>query len=68
MDDEPYPLPRRVVACAYLLAALCLILPLSAVGAGFAAIVLMRRGNVADGAGVIVVTVLATVLGLVILR
>lgn len=57
-----------VVASAYLLAGLCLLLPLAIVGAAFAAVVLVRRGRPTDGAGVAATAVLATVLGIVLLR
>lgn len=53
---------------AYLLAAVCLLVPLALIGALFAGVALMRRGRPADGAGVIVVAVLATALGVVLLR
>ncbi len=53
---------------AYLLAAVCLLVPLALVGALFAGVALIRRNRPADGAGVIVVGVLATVLGVVLLR
>ncbi len=53
---------------AYLLAAVCLLIPLALVGAVFAGIVLMRRNRQADGIGVLVVAVIATALGLILLR
>jgi hypothetical protein len=53
---------------AYLLAIVCLVVPLALVGALFAGIALMRRNRATDGLGVIVVGVLATALGLILLR
>ena len=53
---------------AYLLAAVCLLVPLALLGALFAGVALMRRNRPADGAGVIVVAVVATALGLMLLR
>ena len=53
---------------AYLLAAVCLLVPLALIGALFAGAALLRRNRPADGVGVIVVAVIATVLGIVLLR
>jgi hypothetical protein len=53
---------------AYLLAAVCLLVPLALVGALFAGVALMRRGRVGDGVGVVVVAVACTALGLLVLR
>ena len=53
---------------AYVLAAVCLLVPLALVGAIFAAAVLMRRNRRADGLGVLLVAVVATALGLILLR
>ena len=53
---------------AYLLAILCFVLPLALIGAVFAGVALMRRNRQADGAGVLVVAVLATALGLILLH
>ena len=44
MDDGPLPVRPSAVAAAYLLAALCLLIPLAVVGSTFAGIVLWRRG------------------------
>jgi hypothetical protein len=57
-----------VVVVAYLLAIVCLVVPLALAGALFAGIALMRRNRAMDGFGVIVVGVLATALGLILLR
>ena len=53
---------------AYLLAAVCLLVPLALVGALFAGIVLMRRNRQLEGAGVIVFGAVCTALGLVLWR
>ena len=57
-----------MVVAAYLLAIVCLLVPLALVGALFAGAALVRRGRPADGAGVIVVAVLATALWIVVAR
>jgi hypothetical protein len=51
---------------AYLLAGVCLLVPLALVGALFAGVALIRRNRPADGAGVIAVALLATALGIVV--
>ena len=53
---------------AYLLAAVCLLVPLALVGALFAGVALIRRNRRADGAGVIAVGLLATALGIALLH
>ena len=53
---------------AYLLAVVCLLVPLALVGALFAGVALIRRNRPADGWGVIVVGIAATALGLILLR
>jgi hypothetical protein len=57
-----------VVVVAYLLAIVCLLVPLALVGALFAGVALMRRNRPADGAGVIAVALLATGLWIVLLH
>jgi hypothetical protein len=57
-----------VVAAAYLLAALSLLVPLAVVGAVFAGAVLLRRGRPAEGAGVIALGVACAALGVTVLR
>jgi len=57
-----------VVVVAYILAAVCLLVPLALVGALFAGIVLMRRNRPREGAGVIALGVACTALGLVLWR
>jgi hypothetical protein len=56
------------VVAAYLLAIVCLIVPLALAGALFAGLALARRNRAADGLGVIVVGILATALGVLLLR
>lgn len=53
---------------AYLLAVVCLLVPLALAGALFAGVALMRRNRAGDGAGVIAVAVACTALGVVLLR
>ena len=53
---------------AYLLAIVCLLVPLALVGALFAGVALIRRNRPADGAGVLVVAAVATALGLILLH
>jgi hypothetical protein len=65
---EPQHLPQRVVIAAYVLAALCLLVPLAVVGAAFAGVVLVRRGRPVDGIAVIALGVLGAVLGVAMLR
>jgi hypothetical protein len=69
--DEPTPPPRdpgRVVAAAYGLAVVCLFVPLALVGALFAGVALARRNRPAEGAGVVVVGIACTALGVTLLR
>jgi hypothetical protein len=56
------------VVVAYLLAAVCILVPLALVGALFAGVALMRRNRQADGVGVLVVAAVATAAGLILLR
>ena len=60
--------PPRLVAAAYLLAAVCLLVPLAAVGAVFAGVVLTRRNRPGSGAAVIALAVVCTALGVTLLR
>ncbi len=60
------PLPGRVVAAAYVLALVTLVVPLAAFGAVFAGVVLIKRDRVAAGAGVIAVAVACFVLGMTV--
>lgn len=69
MADQPMeqePLAPRVVVVAYLLAALCLVVPLAVVGAIFAGIVVANRGPRVHGIAVIVLAVASTAVGVVL--
>ncbi len=67
-DDLRFsPLPGRVVAAAYVLALVTLLIPLAFFGAVFAGVVLMRRGHRGAGAGVIAVAVACFVLGMTVI-
>ena len=67
MDDGPLFVHPQAVVVAYLLAALCLLLPLAVVGSTFAGIVIWRRGPRSHGAAV-VGRVACTVFGVMALR
>lgn len=68
-DDEPLPQdPPRVVAAAYLLAAVCALVPFAVVGALFAGVVLIRRDRPGAGAGVIALSLACTAAGVALLR
>jgi hypothetical protein len=54
------------VVVAYLLAAICILVPLAVLGAVFAGIVLARRNRARDGVQVIMLGVACTALGLVL--
>lgn len=68
LEEPPLQDPSRLVVVAYLLAAVCVLVPLALVGALFAGFALARRNRPRDGAGVIAVALLATALGVVLLR
>jgi len=53
---------------AYLLAAVCLLVPLALVGAVFAGVALMRRNRPLEGVGVIALGIACTALGVALLR
>ena len=53
---------------AYLLAAVCVLVPLAIVGAVFAGVALTRRNRARDGLQVIALGVACTALGLVLWR
>ena len=67
-EDPPLRDPTRVVVAGYLLAVVCLLVPLAVIGALFAGIVLIRRGRPQAGAGILALGVLLTVVGLTLLR
>jgi hypothetical protein len=56
------------VVVAYLLAAVCMLVPLAIIGALFAGVALTRRNRTRDGIQVIVLGVACTALGLVLWR
>lgn len=60
--------PARVVAAAYLLAAVCLVVPFAVVGALFAGFALTRRNRVVDGLGVIALGLVCTALAVTVVR
>lgn len=68
MDDGPLPVRPEVVAVAYLLAALCLLIPLAVVGSTFAGTVLWRRGLRPHGVAVVGLGVACAVFGVAALR
>ena len=61
------PVPPRLIAVAYVLALTCMLVPLGVLLAGFAALVLVRRGQPQHGLGVLVVAVAATAFGILVL-
>jgi hypothetical protein len=65
-DLQLAPLPGRVVAAAYVLALVTLLIPLAFFGAVFAGVVLMRRDRRGAGAGVIAVGIACFVLGMTV--
>ena len=68
MDDAPLPVRPQAVVVAYLLAALCLLIPLAVVGSTFAGAVLWRRGLHPHGAAVIALGLACTAVGVTVLR
>jgi hypothetical protein len=69
VPDEPLLRdPTRLVVVAYLLAAVCLLVPLAVIGALFAGVMLARRNRPLEGAGVIAAALLCTALGVTVLR
>ncbi len=68
MDDGPLPVRPQAVAAAYLLAALCLLIPIAVVGSTFAGIVLYQRGLRSHAAAVVGLGVACVVFGATALR
>ncbi len=68
MDDDPLPVRPQVVVVAYLLAALCLLIPLAVVGSTFSGAVLWRRGLRPHGAAIVGLGVACMVFGVTTLR
>ena len=67
-QELPLQDPTRIVVIAYLLALVCILVPLALVGGLFAGVALMRRNRPLYGTGVIVVAVACTAFGIVALR
>lgn len=65
-DEEP--LPPRLVAVAYALAAVCAVVPLAVVGAVFAGVVVFNRGLRNHGIAVVVLAIACATLGIALLR
>ena len=59
--------PTNVVVAAYLLAALCLIVPFAVIGALFAGVALARRNRPGVGAGVAALSLACTALAVTVL-
>ena len=68
MDDGRLPVPPQAVLAAYLLALLCLLIPLSVVGSTFAGAVLWRRGLGPHGLAVITLGIVCTITAVTTLR
>lgn len=68
MDDDHLPVRPQAVVVAYLLAALCLLIPLAVVGSTFAGSVLWRRGLRQHGAAVVGLGIACMALGVTALR
>lgn len=61
-------LPGRVIAAAYLLALVCVLVPFGVIGVGFAGVVLFQREQRAHAAGVVLLGVVCAVLGWTVAR
>jgi hypothetical protein len=68
MDNDPLPVRAPAVVAAYLLAALCLLIPLAVLGSTFAGMVLWRRGQRPHGAAVVGLGLACLTLGVTALR
>jgi hypothetical protein len=68
MDNEPLPVRPQAVVAAYLLAALCLLIPLAVIGSTFAGTVLWRRGQRPHAAAVVGIGLACAILGVTVLR
>ena len=66
-EASPAAVPPRVVAAGYLIALLCALVPLAAVGGVFAGVALLRRGRPRDGALILGLTAACTAIGVVLL-
>ncbi len=67
-DDGPLPVRPQAVVAGYLLAALCLLIPLAVVGSTFAGVVLWQRGMRPHGAAVAGLGVACMLFGATALR
>ena len=68
MEDAPSFVRPQAVVAAYLLAALCLLVPLAVVGSTFAGTVLWRRGLRRHAVAVVGLGVACVVIGVTALR
>jgi hypothetical protein len=68
LDDGPLPVRTQAVVAAYLLAALCLLIPLAVVGSTFAGTMLWRRGQRPHAAAVVGLGFACMVFGVTALR
>ena len=68
MDDAPFEIRPQAIVAAYLLAVLCLLIPLSVVGSTFAGVVLLRRGLPTHGAAVVLLGIVCTTIAVTLLR
>jgi hypothetical protein len=68
MDDGFLSVRPQAVVAAYLLAALCLLIPLAVVGSTFAGTVLWRRGLHPHGTAVVGLGIACMVFGVTALR
>jgi len=66
--ERAQPIQPTVVAAAYVLALLCVMLPLAAIGSTFAGVVLWRRGLRGHGAAVVALGAACVALGIAVLR
>jgi hypothetical protein len=69
-DDEIEPLflPGRVIADAYLLALVCVLVPFGVIGVAFVGAVLARRGLRGHAAAVIALGIVCAILGWTVAR
>ena len=68
-DDEPgMALPGRVIAAAYLLALVCVLVPFGVIGVVFVGAVLGRRGLQGHAAAVVALGIVCAILGWTVAR
>lgn len=68
MPEDPFPLPGRVIACAYLLALVCVLVPFGVIGVVFVAGVLARRGLRGHAGAVLLLGIVCAILGWTVAR